>query len=196
MTKILIVFSDLVKDYGLYVFLFLVLLLLIFQRCLRNPKIKQSWHRFLLRVPMASYLIKTINASRYIHTFAILFSAGVNVLETMKVSASLVTNLVMRDAFNTAAGLVREGTNINQALKKTGFLSPMAIHLIASGEKSGQISPMMERAANHLDNEVNRLIDTALTLLEPLIILLMGSVVLFIVLSTLLPIFSMEQLVG
>ena len=145
---------------------------------------------------MVSYLIKTINASRYIHTFAILFSAGVNVLETMKVSASLVTNLVMRGAFNTAAGLVREGTNINQALKKTGFLSPMAIHLIASGEKSGQISPMMERAANHLDNEVNRLIDTALTLLEPLIILLMGSVVLFIVLSTLLPIFSMEQLVG
>ena len=196
MTKILIVLSDLVKNYGLYVFLFLALLLFIFQRCLRNAQIKQSWHRFLLHVPMVSYLIKTINASRYIHTFAILFSAGVNVLETMKVSASLVTNLVMRGAFNTAAGLVREGTNINQALKKTGFLSPMAIHLIASGEKSGQISPMMERAANHLDNEVNRLIDTALTLLEPLIILLMGSVVLFIVLSTLLPIFSMEQLVG
>ena len=71
----------------------------------------------------------------------------------------------------------------------------MTIHLIASGEKSGQIAPMMERAADHLDDEVNRLIDTGLSLLEPLIILLMGGVVLFIVLSTLLPIFSMEQLV-
>jgi len=101
----------------------------------------------------------------------------------------------MQQAFNQATVLVREGTSINQALRQTHFLSPMAIHLVASGEKSGQIAPMMERAANHLDNEVNQLIETALTLLEPLIILLMGGVVLFIVLSTLLPIFSMEQLV-
>lgn len=72
----------------------------------------------------------------------------------------------------------------------------MAIHLIASGEKSGQLSNMMERAANHLDNEVKRLIDTSLTLLEPMVILFMGAVVLFIVLATLLPIFSMEQLVA
>ena len=72
----------------------------------------------------------------------------------------------------------------------------MATHLIASGEKSGQVAPMMERAAAHMDNEVKRLIDTALTLLEPLVILIMGAVVLFIVLATLLPIFSMEQLVS
>ena len=72
----------------------------------------------------------------------------------------------------------------------------MALNLIASGEKSGQLASMMERAAIQLDNEVNSLVDTALTLLEPMIILLMGAVVLFIVLSTLLPIFSMEQLIN
>jgi general secretion pathway protein F len=72
----------------------------------------------------------------------------------------------------------------------------MALHLIASGEKSGQLAPMMERAAAHMDNEVKRIIDTMLILLEPLVIILMGGVVLFIVLSTLLPIFSMEQLVN
>ena len=195
MTQLLILFSNAVKNYGLIILVVLIVLLIIFQRSLQHVRIKQKWHRFLLQLPMVAYLIKTINAARYIHTFAILFSAGVNVLETMKVSASLVTNLTMRDALNKATTQVREGTNIHQALKQTGFLSPMAIHLIASGEKSGQLSSMMERAANHLDNEVNRLIDTALTLLEPLIILLMGAVVLFIVLSTLLPIFSMEQLV-
>ena len=80
-------------------------------------------------------------------------------------------------------------------LKETTIIGPMAAHLIASGEKSGQLSAMMERAAQHLDNEVKRLIDTALSLLEPLVILFMGGVVLFIVLATLLPIFSMEQLV-
>ncbi len=101
----------------------------------------------------------------------------------------------MRDAFDVATLRVREGSGIHEALKETHYISPMAVHLIASGEKSGQLSNMMERAANHLDNEVKRLIDTSLTLLEPLVILLMGAVVLFIVLATLLPIFSMEQLV-
>ncbi len=194
-TLLLINVSDFVKHYGLYLVLLFVLLLFIFQQSLKNEQIKRRWHQLLLKTPVASYLIKTLNVSRYIHTFGILFSAGVNVLETMKVSASLINNMVMRQAFNEAATKVREGTGISKALKETHFLSPMAVHLIASGEKSGQIAPMMERTATHLDNEVKRLIDTALTLLEPLIILFMGAVVLFIVLATLLPIFSMEQLV-
>ena len=114
----------------------------------------------------------------------------------MRVSTSLLTNGVMKEQFDIAAVRVKEGTGISVALKDTGFLSPLSIHLIASGEKSGQISAMMSRAAKHLDQEVKRLIDAALTMLEPLIIVMMGAVVLFIVLATLLPIFSMEQLVS
>jgi general secretion pathway protein F len=119
----------------------------------------------------------------------------VSVLEAMRVSASVVSNRVMQHAFDIAAIQVREGIAIHQALKQTHFLSPLATHLIASGEETGQLAAMMDRAATHLDHEVRRMIDTALTLLEPCIILLMGAVVLFIVLATLLPIFSMEQLV-
>jgi len=172
-----------------------VLLIAGFRRSLADPRIKLKWHQLILKLPVACYLVKSVNVSRYIHTFGILFSAGVNVLETMRVSASLVTNQVMRNAFDVAAAKVREGTGIGGALKDTGFLSPMATHLIASGEKSGQLAAMMDRAAMHMDKEVQRMIDTALTLLEPLVILFMGAVVLFIVLATLLPIFSMEQLV-
>ncbi|KTC78257.1 GspF family T2SS innner membrane protein variant LspF [Legionella brunensis] len=196
MTHVLIVISDFIKSYGLIVLLVFLLLLAAFKRSLANVNIRTAWHRTLLKLPITSYLVRSVNVARYIHTFGILFAAGVSVLETMRVSASLVTNLVMRNAFDQAAIRVREGTAIHQALKETGFLSPMATHLIASGEKSGQIAIMMERAASHLDSEVKRLIDTALTLLEPLVILLMGAVVLFIVLATLLPIFSMEQLVS
>jgi general secretion pathway protein F len=195
MTKVLIILSEFIKSYGLISLSIIIILLVGFTRSLHNQKIRTSWHRILLKLPIVSYLVKSINVARYIHTFSILFAAGVNVLETMRVCASLVTNLVMRNAFDVATTRVREGTSINQALKETGFLNPMAIHLIASGERSGQIATMMERAAAHLDSEVKRLIDTALTLLEPLVILLMGAVVLFIVLATLLPIFSMEQLV-
>ena len=196
MTLILISFSQFVKAYGLYTLIIIVLAVLAFRRSLKNISVKTAWHRLLLKLPMVSYLSKTINVARYIHTFGILFAAGVNVLETMRVSASVVTNVVMREAFDTSAVRVREGSGIHEALKETRYISPMAIHLIASGEKSGQLSNMMERAASHLDNEVKRLIDTSLTLLEPLVILFMGAVVLFIVLATLLPIFSMEQLVN
>ncbi len=196
MTEILINISNFVKSYGLYALLGIILAVMAFKKSLNNIKIKTAWHRLLLKVPIISYLVKTINVARYIHTFGILFAAGVSVLETMRVSASLVTNVVMRQAFDTATVKVREGSGISEALKETSYISPMAIHLIASGEKSGQLSAMMERAASHLDNEVKRLIDTSLTLLEPLVILFMGAIVLFIVLATLLPIFSMEQLIS
>lgn len=196
MTKVLINLSQWIKSYGLIALLGIIILLVSFKKSLSNIKIHTAWHKILLKLPVSSYLVRSVNVARYIHTFGILFAAGVNVLETMRVSASLITNLVMRNAFDLATIRVREGGSISQSLKETGFLSPMATHLIASGEKSGQIAAMMEKAASHLDNEVKRLIDTALTLLEPLIILFMGAVVLFIVLATLLPIFSMEQLVG
>ncbi|STX29014.1 general secretion pathway protein F [Legionella beliardensis] len=195
MTKALIVISDFIKAYGLYAAIVIILLFIGFRRSLRNLKVKTAWHNVLLKLPVTSYLVKSTNVARYIHTFGILFAAGVNVLETMRVSASVVNNLIMRNAFDIAATRVREGTGISTALKETGFLNPMAVHLIASGEKSGQLAEMMDRAASHLDNEVKRLIDTALTLLEPMVIMFMGAVVLFIVLATLLPIFSMEQLV-
>ena len=196
LTEILIAISHFVQNYILYIVLAFIGLGLGLKKSLKNPKVLWKWHQILLRLPLIGYIIKTVNVARYIHTFGILFSAGGSVLETMRVSASLVNNSIMRHAFDQATSDVKEGTAIHIALRKTGFLRPMALHLIASGEKSGQLAVMMERAADHLDNEVKRLIDTTLTLLEPLIILLMGGVVLFIVLSTLLPIFSMEQLVA
>lgn len=196
MTQVLITFSSFLKSYGLYALAALIISIVIFRQSLKNLKVKMAWHRILLKLPVSGYLVRSTNVARYIHTFGILFAAGVNVLETMRVSSSLINNLVMRNAFDAATVRVREGTGISAALKDTGFLTPMAIHLVASGEKSGQISAMMDRTGSHLDNEVKRLIDTALTLLEPLVILFMGAVVLFIVLATLLPIFSMEQLVS
>lgn len=195
MTLILIKISKFIQFYGIYLLLGIISIILIFLKLLKKPKFLQRWHKLLLKIPIIGYLIKSVNVARYIHTFGILFAAGVNVLETMRVSASLLNNNIMQNSFNTATIQVKEGTSINQALHATKFLNPMATHLIASGEKSGNLAGMMERAAQHLDNEVKRIIDTALTLLEPIIILIMGTVVLFIVLSTLLPIFSMEQLV-
>ena|SRR3990167_5136561 len=195
MTRILIAFSSFTHAYGLYVIGLCAISGFIIKRSLKNPRIRKTYHQGLLKIPGLAYLIITVNVARYTHTFSILFAAGVSVLETMRVSASLITHLILHETFDHAATHVKEGMAISRALNETRFLSPMAIHLIASGEKSGQLAPMMERAALHLDQEVRRIIDTAMTLLEPLVIILMGAVILFIVLATLLPIFSMEQLV-
>ena len=195
MTKVLIGFSSFIHDYGIYAIALIAIGVMGFKRSMTSPRVRIAWHRFLLKIPGISFCIIAINVARYTHTFSILFAAGVSVLDTMRVSASLVTNVLLREAFDTAATRVKEGASISQSLSDTHYLSPMAIHLIASGEKSGQLAPMMERAAIHLDQEVRRLIDTAMTLLEPLVIIFMGAVILFIVLATLLPIFSMEQLV-
>ena len=196
MTHVLINISEFMKSYGLYLLIALIALGIGFKQSLKSPRVKQMWHKGLLKLPIARYLITSVNGARYIHTFGILFAAGVNVLDTMQVSASLISNVVMQDAFDIATIRVREGTAISLALKETRYLSPMTMHLIGSGEKSGQLAAMMDRAALQMDREVQRMIDTALTLLEPVVILLMGAVVLFIVLATLLPIFSMEQLVS
>lgn len=195
MTDILIQISHFTQHYGLYALLFLLLVGLGFKQSLQKTVIKKKWHRFLLRIPVYGHLTKTANVARYMHTFSMLFSAGVPVLDTMKTATQIINNLIIQKAFTEATLKVRKGISISLALKETRYLSPMAVHLISSGEKSGQLPDMMTRAAATMDADVKRAIETGLTLLEPLIILIMGAVVLFIVLSTLLPIFSMEQLV-
>ncbi|MDF1646269.1 MAG: type II secretion system inner membrane protein GspF [Legionellaceae bacterium] len=195
-THILIMLSNSIKQFGLYAVLLICLLGIGFKKALKNLTFKTRIHTLLLRIPGINHIIITSNVARYSHTFAILFTAGVSVLETMRVSSSLVNHVIMRKKFEQASIRVKEGMPISQALAETTFFTPMATHLISSGEKSGQIAPLMERTAVYLDGEIRRLIDTALTLLEPLVILFMGGVILFIVLATLLPIFSMEQLVN
>ena len=121
--------------------------------------------------------------------------SGVNVLESMSVGSQLMTNLAIKHKFDMATQEVREGIAISQALQNTGWFNSITIHLIQSGEKSGQIAMMMERAAHQIDNDRQQSIDTGLKLLEPMITVFMGGFVLFIVLAILLPIFQMQQLV-
>lgn len=196
MTKVLISISQFIQHNGIFLMGGLLAFIALFRYALTFESWHWRWDTIKLKLPISSYLIRSSNNARYIHTFAILFSAGVSVLETMRVGSQLISNLVMRQAFDQAAIKVKEGASISQSLKETGFLNPMSIHLISSGERSGQVAELMEKAASHMDNELKRLIDTALTLLEPMVILFMGAVVIFIVLATLLPIFSMEQLIS
>ena len=194
MTQLLISLSSGIQSYGIYILIAVVIGLFFFRRHLKNNEtFKEKFHTKLLRIPIVGNAIKVANTARFSRTFAILSSSGVSVLEAMSISSQLITNLPIRKSVDEAVKRVREGTNIHQALKSTGYFPPMSIHLIASGEASGQLENMLERAANNQDTEITNLIETSLSLFEPMIILLMGAIVLFIVLAVLLPIFQLDQ---
>lgn len=195
-TTWLINISYFIHYYGIFVLMLMIGLIAGFRYCLKKTAFKTRYHHFLLRIPGIRHLIKISNTARFIHTFGVLLNAGVSVIEAMRISSHLITNLVIRNAVETAAQNIKEGANINLALKKTDYFQAMSLHLIASGEASGQLERMLDRAAENQDQELEQIINTALTLFEPLMILVMGVIVLFIVLAILLPIFSLDQFGG
>jgi len=195
LTRGLIAISDFLRNYGLFILLLVVLGVIGFSYLLRNVGVRRSFHRFLLTVPMISRLERGLNTGRFARTFSILAASGVQVLESMRISAQVMSNLPMQEAVAEASARVREGTGIAAALEKSGYFPPMTVHLIASGEASGKLEEMLERAAINQEREIETLIAAVLGLFEPLLILLMGGIVLIIVLAILLPIFDLNQLV-
>lgn len=197
MTQILIGISAGINEFGLYILIAFVVGIFLFRYQLKKSILfREKTHRFFLRIPVIGNAIKVVNTARFSRTFAILSSTGVPVLEAMTIASKLVTSLPIRKAVQEAVNHVREGANISLALRQTTYFPPMSIHLIASGESSGQLENMLERAANNQEGDIARLIETSLALFEPAIILLMGAIVLFIVLAVLLPIFQLDQFNG
>lgn len=195
LTRGLIAVSDFMRSYGLVMIGLLVLLGVAVSWLLRSEDNRRRFHRLLLRMPLAGRLVRGLNTGRFARTFSILTASGVSVLEAMRISAQVVSNLPMRDAVNEAAARVREGAGIAASLERSGYFPPMTVHLIASGEASGKLEEMLERAAINQEREIETLIAAVMGLFEPLLILMMGGVVLVIVLAILLPIFDLNQLV-
>lgn len=195
LTQGLIGVSDFVSAYGVYVVLAACGGILIFSYMLRNEKFRYVYHKFILRLPLISKLVRGLNTARFARTFSILAASGVPVLDAMRISAQVLVNLPMRQAVMDAAKKVREGAPINKSLEASGYFPPMMIHLIASGESSGNLEEMLERAADSQEREMETLLSALMGLFEPMMILLMGGTVLVIVLAIMLPILDMNQLV-
>jgi general secretion pathway protein F len=196
LTKVLISISDFLAAYGIYMLAGLILLGFGWRRLLQNPQWQMRVHQYILKLPVIGRAVKIINTARFARTFGILSSSGVSVLDAMNASSQVIANLPMREAVQNASERVREGQSIAKALGDTKYFPAMMIHLIASGEASGQLEPMLAKAAESQEREVDALIGGALSLFEPIMILFMGTVVLIIVLAVLLPIFEVTQMVG
>jgi len=167
LTRALIAISEFVQNYGL-ILLFAVLgLSIVWLLLLRQGQIKLVAHRTMLRMPVLAKLVRGLNTARFARTFSILTGSGVPVLEGLRISAQVLANLPMRGGVEQVADRVREGASIHAALEKTGLFPPMVIHLIASGESSGNLEEMLERAASNQEREVETFTAALLGIFEP-----------------------------
>jgi general secretion pathway protein F len=194
-TRILIGMSDFVRASGVFWLAGFVVALVAGAFLLRDEGRRRRWHGWLLRLPVAGRLIRTVNAARFSDTLGILTASGVPLLTSLQSAAAVVTNLPMRAAVDEAVRRVREGGALAPALGAAKLFPPLVIHLIASGEATGRLDTMLARAAEAQSRELENWIRGLTALLEPLLILAMGAIVLFVVVAILLPIFEMNQLV-
>jgi len=194
-TAALIAMSDFVQAWGWLMLIVLGGLGYAFMRLLRQPGPRRTFDQFVLRIPVIGKIVRGLNTARFTRTFSIMTGSGVPVLEGLRISAEVVTNLPMRDAVEEATLRIREGAPIGKSLGKSGQFPPLCIHLITSGEASGQLESMLGKAAGQQEREMDGLIGTLLNIMEPGMIILMGVLVLSMVVALLLPIFEMNKLV-
>lgn len=195
LTRALLAISAGIREYGLIGFIVLGLAGAGFARALKNPAFRLRLDAWLLRLPLFGRLNKASNTARLASTLSILVGSGVPLLKAMEAAAGVVENLVLRGAVSNAARDVREGAPLSKALDRQKLFPPVLVHLIASGEASGRLEDMLDKAARQQAGELEQRVATFTSLLGPVMVLLMGVAVLLIVLAILLPVFEMNQLV-
>jgi general secretion pathway protein F len=196
LTRGLIASSAVVKSWGWLMVLGAIAGVLILRLVLRDEKWRRRWHAFVLRVPLLGTLTRATNTARFASTLAILNRSGVPLVEALSIAAAVIANLHIRDKVLEAAQKVREGSSLTRALDATQAFPPMMLHMIASGEKSGELDQMLARTARNQENDLAAQVALLVGLFEPFMLVFMGAVVLVIVLAILLPILSLNQLVG
>ncbi len=195
-TQFLIASSDFLRDYGLGLLLVFAAIILILSQLLKKPHVEMAFHKNLLRLPGIGKVARGINTARFARTLSILTASAVPLLESMRISGQVLDNLYIKQQVNASTDKVREGMSLRVSLEQTKLFPPMMLHMIASGEKSGQLEHMLGRAADNQDREFEALVNISLKAFEPALMVTMAGVVLFIVMAILQPILQLNSLVG
>lgn len=194
-TQILIFLSTLLSDYLWLVVPILVLAIYFFRRWQTSPSGRYRWDQFVLKLPVFGTLTRKVAVSRFAKTLSTMLASGVQLLRAMEIVKNVLGNSVLTQVVEEARESIREGESIAQPLRRSGQFPAIVCHMIAVGERSGQLEQMLENVANTYDLEVDIAVGRLTTLLEPLMILAMGGAVGFVVFSILMPIMEMNQFV-
>ena len=197
LTEFMITLSDFIRQKGLIVLIALILIWLSIQFALKkSPAFQKRLHGLNLKLPLIGKLARIFNIARFSRTLWILRASNVPMLESLQIAGQVLTNQVLTDAVIASTHRVREGASLQNALKESGQFPPLLLHMIGSGEKSGELEQMLARIAENQEQTLSGQLRVLLGVFEPLLILLMGGFVLLIVMAILLPIFELNQLIG
>lgn len=196
LTKIVIGISAFLVGYWWAILIAIALATFGIWRALKDPGIKLAFDSWLLRLPLLGRLIRDLHAARMARTLATMVASRLPLLEGLTLTAGTIHNRRLRLASDEIVESIRGGGSLSAAMRRAGVFPPLLTYLAASGETAGQLDDMLERAADYLEREFDRFTATALSLLEPAIIVLMGGIVATIVLSILLPILQLNTLAG
>lgn len=187
--------SGLLRDYGLFMLLLLAGGLGMARLALQKPAARLRWHQLQLRLPLIGRVIRASNCTRFVSTLAILGRSGVPLVDALEIAAEVVANQQIRTCLKDVAQAVREGSGLTRALEHSGHFPPMMLYMIASGERSGELDAMLDRAAHQQEAQLANRIAMLVGLFEPVMLVFMGASVLLIVLAILMPILSLNQLI-
>jgi len=196
LTRIMIATSDFLINNWLFIIAASLSLFLIVRQGLKNEKNKIVAHNSILKLPIFGRLVRNMNSARFMQTLSILTSSGVPILDALKISSNVITNLPMKKAIEETTIRVSEGESISMSLSQTGLFPSLMIHMIGSGENSGRLDEMLDRATSNQEQEVENTINILLGIMQPLTVIIMAMIVLLIVLAILLPIFEINNLIA
>jgi general secretion pathway protein F len=196
LTRALISASDGLRSHGLLLLGMLAMLISLCRWGLRQPLWRMRWHRLVLNLPIVGEVLREMEAARFASTLAILGKSAVPLVDALAIAAAVIGNLSVRARMADVARSVREGGTLTRGLEIGGDIPPMMLHMIASGERAGELDRMLSRAAEQQESSLAARIALVVSLFEPAMLVLMGGVVLLIVLAILLPILSLNQLVN
>ncbi|MFP2240802.1 type II secretion system inner membrane protein GspF [Pseudescherichia vulneris] len=195
-TRILLAISDSLQSYGFAAVVLMLIVTAGFIYWRRRPLNRHRMDRKLLDLPLFRGLIRAINCARYLRTLSILQASGVPLLEGMTLSGEGIGNSEIRQRLTAAADRVRQGSGFHTALEKCDLFPPMTLYMVASGEKSGQLGELMERAADQQETLLQNRITLGLALFEPALVVSMSFIVLFIIMAVLQPILQLNSLIS
>jgi general secretion pathway protein F len=196
LTRIVIALSDLAANWWWLILMVMAAAGAGFAALLRRPAFRLAFDSRLLKLPLIGRLLRDLHAARFARTLSTMVSSRLPLVEGLRLTIPTIRNRRLAEATESIVEQVRGGGSLSAAMRDARIFPPLLVYLAASGESSGRLEVMLERAADYLENEFDRFTATAMALLEPLIIVVMGVIVALIILSILLPILQLQQLTG
>lgn len=195
LTQFMLNLSHFITSWGLLTLVILVIAFVAFNMALKSPEFRKKWHFVLINMPGLGGFVKDANTARYGSTLAILTSSGVPLVDAMRIASQVVMNIPIQQALAQATVKVSEGSTLNKALAETNFFPPIMLHMIASGENSGELDSMLARTATQQETTLENTVEALVKIFEPMMLLVMGGIVATIVAAIMMPILELQKMV-